>query len=83
MTEASQALGSVVIPILERQGLLLYDLDLTGTEGRARTLRVLVQSRDGAPSTSTRSRPRPRPCRRHSTRTPTRPECCAVRTRSR
>jgi ribosome maturation factor RimP len=49
MTESSQALRTVVVPILERHGLLLYDLELTGTEGRARTLRVLVQSRDGAP----------------------------------
>jgi ribosome maturation factor RimP len=49
MTEASQALRTVVDPILERLGLLLYDLELTGTEGRTRTLRVLVQRGDGAP----------------------------------
>jgi len=49
MTEASQALAPVVAPVLERLGLHLYDVELTGARGRARTLQVLVERADGAP----------------------------------
>ncbi|HEY8218373.1 MAG TPA: ribosome maturation factor RimP [Acidimicrobiia bacterium] len=49
MTEASQALRTAVAPILERHDLRLYDVELTGAEGRTRTLRVLVQSAGGGP----------------------------------
>jgi ribosome maturation factor RimP len=49
MTEASQALSTVVAPVLERHGLHLYDLELTGPQGRTRTLRVLVDGAAGAP----------------------------------
>jgi ribosome maturation factor RimP len=49
MTEASQALTSVIEPILESLGLHLYDVELTGATGRARTLQVLVQRADGGP----------------------------------
>ena len=49
MTEASQALATVVAPVLERLGLHLYDVELTGAPGRARTLRVLVERADRAP----------------------------------
>ena len=51
MTEAttSDALSSVIAPVLAPLGLHLYDVELAGASGRARTLRVLVERADGAP----------------------------------
>jgi len=49
MTEVSEVLTAVIAPVVEPLGLHLYDVELTGTRGRARTLRVLVRGADGAP----------------------------------
>jgi ribosome maturation factor RimP len=49
MTEASQALATVAAPVLERLGLRLYDVEIAGAPGKARTVRVLVQRSDGGP----------------------------------
>ena len=51
MTEAttSDALSSVIAPVLVPLGLHLYDVELAGASGRARTLRVLVERADAAP----------------------------------
>ena len=48
-TTASDALSSVIAPVLAPLGLHLYDVELAGASGRARTLRVLVERADGAP----------------------------------
>jgi len=48
-TAASDALASVIEPILAPRGLSLYDVELAGASGKARTLRVLVERTDGAP----------------------------------
>ncbi len=45
---APDALARVVEPVLASLGLDLYDLELAGAAGRARTLRVLVDRADGA-----------------------------------
>jgi ribosome maturation factor RimP len=49
-TATSDVFASVISPILSPLGLDLYDVELTGASGRARTLRVLVERADGTPA---------------------------------
>jgi len=46
---APDALVTVIEPVLGTLGLDLYDAELTGAAGRARTLRVLVERAGGGP----------------------------------
>jgi ribosome maturation factor RimP len=48
-TTTNDALSSVIAPVLVPLGLHLYDVELAGASGRARTLRVLVERADGEP----------------------------------
>ena len=49
MTEASEALTSLIEPVVTPLGLHLYDVELAGARGRAPTLRVLVERAGGSP----------------------------------
>ena len=48
MSEAPSALVDVLAPVVADLGLSLYDVELVGARGRARTVRVLVAAPDGA-----------------------------------
>jgi ribosome maturation factor RimP len=48
MTEMDPALVAVIEPVVGHLGLRLYDVELAGATGRARTLRVLVDRVDGS-----------------------------------
>lgn len=48
-TATSDALSSVIAPVVTPLGLHLYDVELAGASGRARTLRVLVERTGGEP----------------------------------
>jgi ribosome maturation factor RimP len=48
-SDAPDALTTAIEPVLATLGLDLYDVELAGAAGRARTLRVLVQRGDGSP----------------------------------
>ncbi len=51
MSEAPEALVTAIEPILGSLGLDLYDIELVGTAGKSRALRVLVDRADADPET--------------------------------
>ena len=57
MSEAPQALMAVLEPVVEAQGLALYDVELVGGTGRARTVRVLIADRSEVASEPGASEP--------------------------
>lgn len=47
MSEAPEAVVAAIEPVVTSQGLALYDVELVGTAGKSRALRVLVDRPDG------------------------------------
>ncbi|MCJ7437251.1 MAG: ribosome maturation factor RimP, partial [Acidimicrobiia bacterium] len=57
MSEAPEALVAAIEPILGPLGLELYDVELVGTAGKSRALRVLVDRAAASPDAEPDARP--------------------------